>query len=105
MVSSIQNDIKAVIAWGWEEKGFYVKWMGHNDEHVIKELMGPVLNITSPQSKLAPALLKLFQEVLLRDNAYIERVKRHYDMFRETVENKGKKKVPKKMRRKKKRKA
>jgi len=104
VVSSLQNDIVAVIAWGWEEKGFYVKWMGDNDPHVIKGLMGPVLNLTSPQSKIAPALLELFQEVLLTDNAYIERVKRHYDMFRETVENKGKKKAPRKMGRKKKRK-
>ncbi|MDZ7579139.1 MAG: hypothetical protein U5R30_00550 [Deltaproteobacteria bacterium] len=72
VVSSLQNDIKAVIAWGWEEKDFYVEWMGDNDPHVIKDLMGPILNLTSPQSKLAPRLLKLFQEVLLKDDAYIE---------------------------------
>lgn len=93
VVSSLQNDIKAVIVWGWEKKGFYVKWMGDSDPHVIKNLMGPVLNLSSPQSKLAPALLKLFREVLLTDNAYVQRVKRHYHMFRETVENKGRKKV------------
>jgi len=101
VVSSLQNDIKAVIAWGWEDPCFYVKWMGDNDPHVIKDLMGPVLNLASPQSNLAPAVLKLFEGVLLKDNAYIERVKRHYVMFRETVDKKSKKKVPSKMRRKK----
>lgn len=105
VVSSLQNDIKAVIAWGWEDKGFYVKWMGDNIPHVINDLMGPVLNLASPQSDLAPALLKLFQRVLLRDTAYTERVKRHYVMFRETVDNKTKKKAPRKKGRKKKRKA
>jgi len=101
VVSSLQNDIKAVITWGWEDPCFYVKWLGDNDPHVIKDLMGPVLNLASPQSNLAPAVLKLFEGVLLKDNAYIERVKRHYVMFSETVEKKSKQKVPSKMRRKK----
>lgn len=100
VVSSLQNDIKAVIAWGWEKDAFYAKWMGNNDPHDIKELVGPVLNLASPQSEIAPALLNLFQEVLLTDDAYIERVKRHYDMFRKTVEKKRKKKSQKKMRKK-----
>ena len=105
VVSSLQNDIKAVIAWGWEDQGFYAKWMGDNDPHVINDLMGPVLNLASPQSDLAPALLKLFQEVLLQDTHYVDRVKRHYVMFRETIDNKTRKKVSYKKRRKKKRKA
>ena len=66
--------------------------MGDNDPHVIKDLMGPALNHASPQSNLAPAVLKLFKDVLLKDNAYIERVIRHYVMFRETVDKKSKKK-------------
>lgn len=91
VVSSRKNDIKAVIAWGWEDRNFYRKWMGSNDPHIINDLKGPVLNLASPQSELAPALLKLFQRVLLQDSDYIERVKRHYAMFRETVESKTKK--------------
>ena len=99
VVSSLQNDIKAVIAWGWEDQDFYVKWMRSNEPHVINDLMGPVLNLASPQSDLAPALLKLFQGVLLQDTSYIERVKRHYVMFRETVDSKTQKKVPRKKKR------
>ena len=91
VVSSLQNDIKAVIAWGWEDKSFYVKWMGDNDPRIINDLIGPVLNLASPQSDLAPALLKMFQKVLLQDTAYIERVKQHYIMFREKIDKKSKK--------------
>ena len=91
VVSSLQNDIKAVIAWGWEDQNFYAKWMGDNDPRVINDLIGPVLNLASPQSDLAPALLKMFQKVLLQDTAYIERVKQHYIMFREKIDKKSKK--------------
>jgi len=104
VVSSLKNDVKAVIAWGWEDQDFYKKWMGVNAPHVIKDLMGPVLNLASPQSDIAPALLKLFQLVLLQDTAYIERVKQHYVMFRETVDNTSKKKMLRKIGGKKKRK-
>ena len=46
-------------------------------------------HIGSPQTPLAPALLKLVKEVLLQDEAYVERIKRHYRMFREKL-GKGK---------------
>lgn len=104
VISNNQDGIKAVITWGWEEQDFYIKWMGDNDPHIIKDLMGPALSLTSPQSDLAPGLLKMVQEVLLQDTAYIERIKRHYAMFRETVDKKSKKKVPGKIRKKIKRK-
>jgi hypothetical protein len=100
VISSRDEEIKAVISWGWEDQVFYTKWMGDNDPNVIKELMGPVLNIMSPQSDLAPALLKVFQKLLLPDTAYVERVKRHYVMFRKTVDKKKKKKVRRKIKRK-----
>lgn len=105
VVSSLQQDIKAVIAWGWEERNFYAKWMGDNDPNVIDGLKGPALNLASPQSNLAPALLVLFREALLQDIAYVERVKRHYTMFREKIEGKPKTLVQSKKRKKKKRKA
>jgi hypothetical protein len=45
----------------------------------------------SAQSPLAPALLTLVEEVLLRDPAYIERVKRHYRVFRRAIDGRKKK--------------
>lgn len=100
VVSSLRKEVEAVIAWGWEEREFYVKWMGDDDPLIIDDLKGPVLNLASPQSNLAPALLDLFREYLLQDTAYIVRVKRHYDMFRRDIDNKAKRGVRGKKRKK-----
>jgi hypothetical protein len=86
VMSSIDEQPKAVIAYGWEKKKFYVKWFRNTDPTVIKDLMGPVLNQMSPQSELAPELLQLCIDILLRDKSYIQRVKRHYSMMREKVD-------------------
>jgi hypothetical protein len=104
VLSSLHKDVQAVIAWGWEEKEFYVKWLGDNDPIVIEELKGPALNLASPQANLAPALLDLFREVLLQDTPYLERVKRHYAMFREKIDAKLRSTVPGNMGRKRKKK-
>ena len=72
--------------------------MGDNDLHSINDLIGPALNIASLQSKHAPALLNLFREVLLNDTAYIERVKRHYAMFRQEIKSQTKKRIRRKKR-------
>jgi hypothetical protein len=107
VVSSLQNNILAVIAWGWEDREFYTKWLGDSDPRIINDLIGPALNLASPQSNHAPALLDLFTKVLLQDTAYIERVKRHYAMFRQEIESQAKtksrgKKRPKRKRKKRK---
>ena len=86
VVSSFRKDPVAVIAWGWEKPAFYAKWLRDDDPAMIQELMGPTLNVGSPQSELAEDLLDLVREVLLRDAAYIERVKRHYKLFRAKIE-------------------
>ena len=88
VVSSLQKDIQAVIAWGWEKPEFYIKWMGDNDPLIIRNLIGPALNLASPQSDDAPALLDLFRNVLLKDTVFVDRIKRHYAMFREKIDNK-----------------
>ena len=104
VVSSIQKDIQAVITWGWEEREFYVTWMGDDDPRIIRDLIGPALNLASQQSNIAPALLDLFRKVLLKDTAYVERIKRHYIMFRQKIDNKDRPAVLGKKRRKQKRK-
>ena len=90
VMSSLQKDIQAVIAWGWEDRKFYIKWMGDDDPLIIKDLIGPGLNCTSPQSNIAPALLDLFCKILLKDTAYIKRIKQHYAMFRQEIDNNSK---------------
>jgi hypothetical protein len=91
IISSHSKDerVEAVIAWGWESCGFYKKWLRSDDPQMVAELQGPVLNIGSPQSELAPALLNLVRDVLLQDPAYVERVKEHYWAFRNKVEGRN----------------
>ena len=88
VVSPPEEEPLAVIAYGWENPEFYIKWMGYNSPELIYELKGPSLNAASPQSDLAPAILELVEEVLLQDKSYIERLKAHYRMFRDKIDHK-----------------
>jgi len=87
VLSSLRGKAEAVIAWGWESPEFYARWLGDDDPRIIGDLKGPALNLASPQSRLAPMLLELVKEVLLTDNAYVERVKKHYRMFRDKIDS------------------
>jgi hypothetical protein len=86
VLSEGQKRTEAVIAYGWETKAFYAKWMGNADLATLVEMQGPILNVGSPQSSLAPAILRLTEEVLLKDSAYLERIKRHYALYRQKIE-------------------
>lgn len=85
VISESQKRMEAIVAYGWETKAFYAKWMGDADLANLVELQGPILNLGSPQSPLAPAILRLTEEVLLQDPAYVERIKRHYALFRQKI--------------------
>ena len=80
------SKIVAVIVYGWESKAFYAEWYGRNDPEALKELKGPALNSMSRQSKLAPALLEKVTTYVLQDEKYVNRLKRHYQIFRKAVE-------------------
>jgi hypothetical protein len=88
VASKRRQKIEAVITFGWESKKFYAKWLGFDDPGVLKELKGPALNSTSPQSELAPALLRQIATYVLQDKNYVERLKRHYHMFKEALGDK-----------------
>lgn len=96
--SSVTERIEAVIAYGWESPEFYAKWMGDNDPEDIRRLKGPDLNLASYQSDLAPLLLEMVQEVVLQDQAYIQRLKTHYRMFRQRIDKNTKQKRKRKKR-------
>jgi len=85
LFSEKRKEIVAVIAYGWESRAFYREWFGDDDEKIIDDLKGPALNLGSPQSELAPKLLEKI-ELVLEDEAYVSRLKRHYRMFKETVD-------------------
>ncbi len=89
IASRKRNEIIAVVTYGWETEAFYRKWFGGSESSCIavKEMTGLGLNSASQQSKFAPAALKLVKE-LLQDPNYVARIKRHYKMFKETVDGK-----------------
>lgn len=74
----------AVIGYGWESKKYYAKWLKINDSVLIDEMKGPELNVGSPQSPYAQELLKLFG-ILLEDKSYVQRLKRHYTLLKESI--------------------
>ena len=82
--SKTRNESVAVIAYGWENLDFYKNWLTDKDPKMIKELKGPILNLWSHQSELAPVLLKKMR-FILKDRVYIQKIKRHYHMFRNLI--------------------
>jgi len=77
------SQIWATISYGWESLDFYRKWGGAASDP--REMKGPYLDPLNPQTKYSPALLNLFR-FLLPSPDYVERLKRHYQMFRESVD-------------------
>ena len=86
VISRQHEKVMAVVAYGWENAQFYADWFGHHDPNIIKEMQGPILNLGSPQSSLAPALLATVAHIILQDKQYVDRLKRHYALFRDTID-------------------
>ncbi|MCI0613272.1 SEC-C domain-containing protein, partial [bacterium] len=77
------DKVLATINYGWESAKFYGKW--GKSPGLAKETKGPFLDPLNRQTRFAPALLRLFEEHILPDTAYIKRLKRHYEMFKQAV--------------------
>lgn len=94
VLSAQTSQVAAIIAYGWETTSFYARWMGDGDPQVARALKGPILNPGSPQTALAPALLNIVKHVVLQDEQYIARLQTHYAMFRETIDPRRKRQLP-----------
>ena len=81
------GELKAVIAYGWESKNFYIKWLGDNDPDLIRDIQGPILNLASPQSEIAPELLNIVKVIVLKDRNYVNRLKKHYKMYKDLIDS------------------
>jgi len=97
VVSSVTKDTVAVITFGWENKDFYSKWfsmgrvkkyseLSEFERHAVNDLYGTHLSVTSNQSTIAPAVLRMVTDCALRDTSYVERLKQHYMLFRAKVD-------------------
>jgi len=80
ILESPEREIIASINYGWEEPEFYATWMGSEAEE--DEMTGAILDPLLPQSRHSSFFLRFFSEMILRDPAYEERLKRHYAMFK-----------------------
>jgi hypothetical protein len=83
------QDPLATISFGWEDESFYRKWASYPlSKEDLQELKGPALVRLTHQSEHAPQLLEHF-EMLIRDREYVDRIVRHYRMYRESIDERS----------------
>jgi hypothetical protein len=82
MIHVVRNGVPvAIINFGWEPLAFYKKWWGKAGSHSdAVDFKGPSLDISGPCVVDDTEILKLF--IGLLDDAWIERMKEHYRLFR-----------------------
>lgn len=77
---------RATLSWGWEPDAFYRTWASFPlDAEDLEELRGPALVRLAPQSEESEAILAHFR-TLLTDDAYVQRLIRHYRLFRQAAD-------------------
>jgi hypothetical protein len=87
VVSPLTKDkVWATINYGWENVEYYESWMP-GDRETAREMAGATLDTLNVQTRYANALLELFESLLLTDQAYVDRLKRHYRQFKEAIRN------------------
>jgi hypothetical protein len=69
------------IGFGWEPLHFYVTWM-HGDREGAEFMRGPIIEPNSPMCGYDQKLLEIFKQTCLSSPAYVDRVRRHYDLFK-----------------------
>ena len=52
------------------------------DKSIIRDLKGPILEIGSFYSEVSERLLRFFKESMVKDTLFVERLKRHYALFK-----------------------
>jgi len=82
-----RKQVAAMIAYGWEPAEFYAQWMRDDDPDVIEQLKGPTTSMLGPQSDKAGQILEMLKKDILTDEKYVDRIKEHYRLFRERVNN------------------
>jgi hypothetical protein len=71
----------ATINYGWESIDFYNQWFSGD---APSGMSGAELDPLNTQSEYALEFLKIFYEII-KDENYVERLKRHYAMFKGTT--------------------
>lgn len=92
MINPEHTEPLATISYGWERLKFYEGWMGSKSEDVIHSFKGPALTL-GRHSNYAPTLLELFTEVIIEDDSYVERLKKHYKLFKNEINKRARSKI------------
>jgi hypothetical protein len=71
----------ATINYGWESILFYARWL-HGDLESAHEIIEASLDPINAQSKHSGLFLALFRDTIHQDLDYVERLARHYEMFK-----------------------
>lgn len=87
VISVKSPEILATISYGWESKEYYNEWFGGMESSILEDFARPNLALGLQQSKYAADFLRLFK-VIIKDEKYVDRFKRHYFLFKEIVDPK-----------------
>ncbi|MBH24734.1 MAG: hypothetical protein CMH57_09845 [Myxococcales bacterium] len=80
------NEVLATISFGWESLEFYADWMSCSlSDPMVSDMKGPALLPMNKQSEYSEVLFDKFISVVL-DDTYTERVKRHYRLFKDSLQ-------------------
>lgn len=80
-VTTPDGRVWASISFGWEKARFYRRWAHDSDD--ADEMAGASLDPLNRQSEFAEWFLVFFREMVKTDRKYVERLKRHYQMFKD----------------------
>jgi hypothetical protein len=83
VVAQANHQKVAHISYGWESVDFYLKWSGSIEE--AQFCSGSYLDPLNPQSEYAAYFLFIFQNYVLQDSLYTERLKKHYLLFKSAL--------------------
>lgn len=72
------------VTFGWEPIDFYAARVG-GDRHMGAMMKGPAIDPMSPACDYGTALLELIEQTCLSSPEYVERLQRHYQLFKEAL--------------------
>ncbi len=75
------NKTFATIGFGWESYKYYLDWM-YGDKITAMGLVGAYLEPIGEQTRYSKKILQLFENIVLKDKVYKERIKKHYKMYK-----------------------
>ena len=78
--------VVAVINFGWESSGFYAPNHDWATEAEAALMATATLEPLKEQSPFADRLLEIVRDQILSDRVYVERIARHYRMFKARID-------------------